>query len=78
VLPLLGCAAVMCVGVLLAGRAAMSAAIAPGGFVEKAGAQTFRARFSKAQIDAFMPAGGARGAFSFPAPYNTAGMKASI
>ena len=42
-----------------------------GGFLEKAGSQTLRPRFTQAQITAFLPANGAKGAFAFPAPYNT-------
>jgi hypothetical protein len=46
-----------------------------GGFVEKAGSPALRARFTRAQIDAFLPANGARGAFRFPAPYYTKGIR---
>jgi hypothetical protein len=46
-----------------------------GGFMEKAGSPALRARFTRAQIDAFLPANGARGAFTFPAPYNTKGIR---
>ena len=42
-----------------------------GGFLEKAGSPAKRARFTRAQIDGFIPAGGARGKFRFPSPYNT-------
>jgi hypothetical protein len=42
-----------------------------GGFLEKAGSPALRARFTRSQIDAFLPANGARGAFTFPAPYNS-------
>ena len=51
------------------------AAIVPGGFVEKAGAQTYRARFTSSQIASFLPASGATGRFTFPAPYNTEGVR---
>jgi hypothetical protein len=44
---------------------------AGGGFVEKAGSQTYRSRFTSDQIAAFLPAGGAKGTFTFPAPYHT-------
>lgn len=44
---------------------------AGGGFVEKAGSPALRPRLSRTQIEAFLPAGGATGAFTFPAPYNT-------
>jgi hypothetical protein len=42
-----------------------------GGFLETAGSPAVRPRFTKAQIDAFLPPGDAAGAFRFPAPYNT-------
>jgi hypothetical protein len=46
-----------------------------GGFIEKAGSQTYRSRFTVSQINAFLPAGGATGPFTFPAPYGTAGVR---
>jgi hypothetical protein len=46
-----------------------------GGFLEKAGSPALRPRFSQAQIDGFLPAGGATGPFTFPAPYNTKGVR---
>ena len=46
-----------------------------GGIIETAGSPALRPRFTKAQIDAFLPANGARGAFTFPAPYNTTGVR---
>jgi len=46
-----------------------------GGFLESAGSPALRPRFTPAQIEAFLPAGGARGAFVFPAPYNTTGVR---
>ena len=55
-------------------RDANITSIAPGGsggFVEKAGDQTYRARFTTAQIQSFLPAAGATGRFTFPPPYNT-------
>jgi hypothetical protein len=42
-----------------------------GGLIEKAGSPTVRARFTRDRIAAFLPTGGAKGAFRFPAPYNT-------
>ena len=42
-----------------------------GGFLETAGSPALRPRFTKAEIDAFLPPGGVAGAFRFPAPYNT-------
>jgi hypothetical protein len=44
---------------------------AGGGVREKAGSPALRPRFTRAQIDSFLPPGGATGAFRFPAPYNT-------
>ena len=44
---------------------------AGGGFTEKAGSPALRARFTASQIQAFLPATGAKGKFTFPAPYNT-------
>ena len=46
-----------------------------GGFLEKAGSPALRARFTPSQIAGFLPAGGARGAFTFPAPYYTKGIR---
>jgi hypothetical protein len=42
-----------------------------GGLLEKAGSPALRARFTAPQIQGFLPAGGAKGKFTFPAPYNT-------
>ncbi len=42
-----------------------------GGFLEKAGSHTYRTRFTQPQIQGFLPANGARGRFTFPAPYHT-------
>jgi hypothetical protein len=72
-----GCAIAASLAIVMGtARAVVTAAAAvTGGFVEKAGAQTYRARFTKAQIDAFLPADGARGPFTFPAPYNTTGVR---
>lgn len=66
---------IACVCVLTAYDAIVGSSIAPGGFVEKAGAQTFRARFTAAQIATFLPAAGPTGRFTFPAPYNTEGVR---
>jgi len=44
---------------------------AGGGFTEKAGSPALRARFTAPQIQAFLPANGAKGTFTFPAPYKT-------
>src|SRR5262245_2247682 len=46
-----------------------------GGFIEKAGSPALRARFTRAQIESFLPANGTRGAFTFPPPYNTPGIR---
>ena len=51
-------------------------AASPGaGFIETAGSPALRPRFTRAQIDEFLPPGGAKGAFTFPAPYNTRGVR---
>ena len=42
-----------------------------GGLLEKAGSPAKRPRFTRTQIDGFLPAGGATGKFRFPVPYNT-------
>lgn len=49
--------------------------IAPGGFIEKAGSQTFRPRLTPSQMASFLPADGSPGPFTFPAPYHTAGVR---
>ena len=45
--------------------------LSTGGLLEKAGSPALRARFTAPQIQGFLPAGGAKGKFTFPAPYNT-------
>lgn len=52
--------------------AAPCLAQAPGGFIEKSYASATRAKLSAGDIQAFVPA---RGAFLFPAPYNTEGVR---
>lgn len=42
-----------------------------GGFIETAGSPALRRRFTRADIESFLPPGGAKGAFRVPAPYNT-------
>jgi hypothetical protein len=42
-----------------------------GGLLEKSGSPQLRPRFTPQQIQAFLPANGAKGKFTFPAPYNT-------
>ena len=44
----------------------------PGGWVKKQGMYT-RARYTASQIQSFVPP--TRGAFTFPAPYNTRGIR---
>ena len=59
-------------------RQATIASVVPtgsGGFLEKAGSQTYRARLTATQISALLPPNGARGKFTFPAPYNTQGIR---
>jgi hypothetical protein len=46
-----------------------------GGFLEKAGSQARRARFTRDQIRGFLPPGDAKGAFRFPAPYGTTAVR---
>lgn len=45
---------------------------APGGFIEKADSTATRPRLTPAQIQSFLPS---RGPFTFPAPYNTRGIR---
>src|SRR5438477_116576 len=45
------------------------------GVLEKSGSPARRARFTRAQIEAFLPGDGAKGPFTFPAPYNTTGVR---
>ena len=72
--PLIVDTALATIGNTLRG-AIIRSSTAPGGFMEKAGSQTFRARFAPVQIASFLPAAGATGRFTFPAPYNTAGVR---
>ncbi|MGH9256825.1 MAG: hypothetical protein ACRD3C_19870 [Vicinamibacterales bacterium] len=46
-----------------------------GGIIETAGSPARRPRFTRSQVEAFLPASGAKGAFQFPAPYNTGGVR---
>jgi hypothetical protein len=46
-----------------------------GGFIEKAGSFLTRPRFTRSQIEGFLPPGGAKGPFTFPHPYNTEGVR---
>src|SRR5262249_61629266 len=49
----------------------VAASPAYGGFLEKAGAQVYRGRFTYDEIQSFLPPNGATGPFKFPAPYGT-------
>jgi hypothetical protein len=59
---------------LLAGPSAISTALAQatGGFIEKTDSLAARPRWTPAQIRSFLPL---RGTFTFPAPYNTGGIR---
>jgi hypothetical protein len=46
-----------------------------GGFIEKGGSPALRARLTRAQNRGVSAANGARGAFTFPAPYNPNGIR---
>jgi hypothetical protein len=46
-----------------------------GGFLEKAGSQTYRDRLTRDQILGFLPANEAKGVFKFPAPYGTTAVR---
>jgi hypothetical protein len=59
-------------------RQATIASVVPsgsGGFLEKAGSQTYRSRSTATQIAAFLPPSGSKGKFRFPTPYNTQGVR---
>ncbi|MFL6259031.1 MAG: hypothetical protein ACJ76Y_04905 [Thermoanaerobaculia bacterium] len=58
--------------ILLTLLALPALAQAPGGFVEKSSSTAIRPRLTPAQIQALLPA---RGPFTFPAPYNTRGIR---
>jgi hypothetical protein len=64
-------ALVLVLGLIFA-LTAIAAAQAPGGFVEKADSTAVRPRLTPAQIQSFLPS---RGGFTFPAPYNTRGIR---
>ena len=72
-LPLLLDSSLLSVGATI--REAVIAVAPPpppgGGFTEKAGSPALRARFTPSEIQSFLPANGATGKFTFPAPYNT-------
>lgn len=46
-----------------------------GGLLEKSGSPARRPRFTRAEIEGFLPPGGATGRFAFPAPYHTEGIR---
>src|SRR5687768_1684109 len=46
-----------------------------GGLMEKSGSPALRRRFTAAEIQQFLPPNNATGAFTFPAPYNTTGVR---
>lgn len=48
---------------------------AGGGLIETAGSPALRPRFTRSEIDAFLPPGGATGRFTFPTPYATEGVR---
>jgi hypothetical protein len=56
----------------LSTAATVIAQTAPGGWVERTGS-SIRSRYSSSQIQSFMPS--TRGPFTFPAPYNTRGVR---
>jgi Big-like domain-containing protein/purple acid phosphatase-like protein len=56
--------------------AAPAAAQFPGGFITKSYDAPNRPRLTQSQIQSFLPAG--RGRFTFPAPYNTTGIRITI
>src|SRR5436190_16631710 len=53
-----------------------AAAQFPGGFIAKSYDAPDRPRLTASQIQSFLPAG--RGKFTFPAPYNTTGVRVTI
>lgn len=59
--------------ILLALLAVPALAQAPGGFIEKADSTAIRPRLTPPQIQALLPPD--RGPFTFPAPYNTRGIR---
>jgi hypothetical protein len=61
-----------CAGVAQSAPEPESLSVAPGGFVEKTNSTSVRALLSPAQIQSLLPA---RGAFVFPPPYNTQGVR---
>lgn len=61
-------------GVALLSLASVASANFPGGFVEKPANATVRPKLTPSQIQSFLPA---RGKFTFPAPYNTHGVRIS-
>ena len=72
-LPLLLDASLLSMGATIHGAVIAVAPPPPsgGGVTEKSGSPAIRARFTAAEVAAFLPANGAKGKFTFPAPYNT-------
>jgi len=62
----------VCLIPLLALLAVPAVAQAPGGFIEKADSTATRPPLTPSQIQSFLPS---RGPFTFPAPYNTRGIR---
>ena len=62
--------------VLVALSVRPAAAQFPGGFITKSYVAPNRPRLTQSQIQSFLPAG--RGKFTFPAPYNTQGVRITI
>jgi hypothetical protein len=66
------------VALLLAASIGLTLSIRPaltqesGGLIENADSQAIRARWTKSQLDAFLPS---RGRFTFPSPYRTQGIR---
>jgi hypothetical protein len=61
-----------CAGVALSAPEPESLSVVPGGFIEKTNSTDVRPVLSAAQIQSLLPA---RGAFVFPPPYNTQGVR---
>src|SRR5687768_1946068 len=60
------------IGLMMLGSSAAALADAPGGILEQPLTAQSRARPTASQIQSFLPS---RGAFNFPAPYNTRGVR---
>ena len=62
--------------ILIATSPCPTAAQFPGGFIKKSYDTPNRPRLTQSQIQSFLPAG--RGKFTFPAPYNTIGIRITL